>query len=344
MKDSVNREIDYMRISITDRCNLRCRYCMPNGIKCVPMNEILSYEEISLVAQAAAELGIKYLKVTGGEPLVRKGCPELIGMLKAIPGIEKVTITTNGVLLAEHLNDLIDAGIDGINVSLDTMNDERFAKITGYDRLKQVLYAVHAAMKRDVKVKLNVVSLDFAQIGTNKSEANTADGTQDLIPKDWVELIEFARKNPVDVRFIEMMPIGYGRNFPAVGHDKLLIALQTLYPGLTVDGRSHGFGPAVYFRIPGYAGGIGLISAIHGKFCNSCNRVRLTSTGYLKSCLCFEDGVDLRTILRVDASGGERWMQLVDSMQKAIYAKPGAHCFENSEKITEYRDMVSIGG
>lgn len=345
MRDSINREINYMRISITDRCNLRCQYCMPDGIVPVPMEQILTYEEICSVAAVAARLGIRYIKVTGGEPLVRRDCPELVGMLKAIPGIEKVTITTNGVLLGEQLDALAEAGIDGINVSLDTLDRERFARITGFDVLNKVLEGVFLAVRKGIRVKLNVVSLDVTRTGDVSGDAQKMGGDSErMIPRDWLDLIELTRENPVDVRFIELMPIGYGKSFPAVSHDRLLAALGSLYPGLAREESVHGPGPAVYYHIPGYAGSIGLISAIHGKFCSSCNRVRLTAKGYLKPCLCYEDGLDLRPILRSEETEAVRQSKLESGVQSVIWAKPGEHCFERPENITEHNGMVSIGG
>ena len=166
MKDSYGRVIDYMRISITDRCNLRCRYCMPDGIKSIPMEQILTLEEIAEVCRIASELGITKFKVTGGEPLVRKGCMELIRMLKALPYTEQVTLTTNGILLAAYAKELKEVGIDGINVSLDTLCAEKFAEITGYDRLKDVLEGIRTAHALGLKVKINTV----LQKGVNEGE------------------------------------------------------------------------------------------------------------------------------------------------------------------------------
>ncbi len=328
MIDSFGRTIDYMRISITDRCNLRCRYCMPGGVEWLPMADILTYEEILRVCRAAAGLGIRHLKITGGEPLVRKGCPELIGRLKEIPGIEAVTITTNGILLEQHLDALKRAGVDGINVSLDTLDRERFAELTGFDRLDQVLSGLKRAVAAGFKVKVNAVSLD---LGRNERGGYC-----------WEQLAGLAREYPLDVRFIEMMPIGYGKQFETVDHQKLLEEMREVFPDLEPDGRCHGFGPAVYYRVPGFKGSLGLISAIHGKFCGQCNRVRLTSTGYLKACLCYEDGVDLRPVLRGAADGGGE--ALCDVMERMICKKPWAHCFEEPERITEGHNMSSIGG
>ena len=166
MLDGQGRTIDYMRISITDRCNLRCRYCMPNGISWVPMEQILTYEEIKALAIEAAELGIRKIKVTGGEPLVRKGCPSLVGMLKSVPGVEQVTLTTNGVYLEEYVEELKDHGLDAVNVSLDTLNPQRFYDITGRYDLKKVLDGIEAALREKIPLKVNVV----LQKGQNEDE------------------------------------------------------------------------------------------------------------------------------------------------------------------------------
>lgn len=325
MKDRYGREIDYMRISVTDRCNLRCKYCMPDGVPSVPMSEILTLEEILTVAECAARLGIRHIKVTGGEPLVRLNCIYLIRRLKEVPGIEKVTITTNGVLLDRYLDELADAGIDGINISLDTLDRQQFQEITGSDGLPQVMKVLQRASQLPIPVKVNAVWLDLGQ-------------------DNWKGLAELAGEYPVDVRFIEMMPIGYGRQFPALDHRKLLEELKKEYPGITEDHRVHGFGPAVYYQIPGFLGSVGFISAIHGKFCGRCNRVRLTSQGFLKTCLCYEDGSDLRQILRSGGTEEERKERLTEVMRDTIFQKPAAHCFEEPERITETHRMVSIGG
>ncbi len=325
MKDSYGRVIDYMRISITDRCNLRCKYCMPDGISCVSMKEILTFEEICTVAACAAELGIRHLKVTGGEPLVRLHCCDLIRDLKAIRGIEKVTITTNGMELPRYLDELVRAGIDGINISMDTRDRETFRAITGSDGLDTVMESIRQASKLPIPVKINAVSLDLGEENIR-------------------QMTELAREYPVDVRFIEMMPIGYGKQFPVIDHQLLLKRLRELYPGLERDARPHGFGPAVYYQVPGFQGSIGLISAIHGKFCDSCNRIRLTSQGYLKTCLCYEDGVDLREVLRSEDEEKTKHENLKKTMEQAILHKPGAHCFEKPEEITEQRSMAMIGG
>lgn len=329
MQDRFNRTINYMRVSITDRCNLRCRYCMPEGIDLVPMSHILTYEQIEDICRAAAELGISRLKITGGEPLVRLGAPALIGRLKEIPGIEQVTMTTNGVLLGQYLPDLLAAGLDAVNISLDTLRRERYREITGRDELPAVLNSMEAALQTELKVKINAV----LQQGMNDDE--------------WRDLAELARDRAADVRFIEIMPIGSGRRLPGVSNPELLSRLRELYPSITEDGEQHGNGPAVYYRIPGWRGSVGFISAMHGRFCGSCNRVRLTSQGKLKPCLCYGDTVDLMPLLKEqkgDKNGESLTAVLREAIRKAIRNKPEQHCFEAEDGITESAKMVSIGG
>lgn len=351
MRDQTGRMIDYMRISITDRCNLRCKYCMPNGIQCMPRWEILSLEELEAIAVCAAGLGIRRIKVTGGEPLVRRDCPELIRMLKKVPGIEAVTLTTNGVLLDRYLDQLLDAGLDGVNISLDTLDPRLYEAITGTDGLETVMGIIKKADRIPIPVKINAVSIDFDR--WVQGQSGRRDG--------WRPMAELAQRYPVDVRFIEMMPIGYGKQFETIDHRTLLAQLKEAYPDLERDENVHGFGPAVYYKSKNFKGSIGLISAIHGKFCSSCNRVRLTAQGYLKTCLCYEDGADLRKVLREGSSRPEHedhftWPQGLDVrdeglqsrlrsvMEETILKKPGAHCFETPGRITELHNMSSIGG
>lgn len=321
MKDQYGRNIDYLRLSITDRCNLRCRYCMPEGCRWLPMEEILTMEELVAVTTVAAELGIRRVKVTGGEPLVRKGCPDLVAVLKAVPGIEQVTLTTNGVALAQHATALRKAGLDAVNVSLDTLDRATFRQIAGSDALGHVLKGLDAALEQELPVKVNAV----LQKGVNE--------------KHWPGLLELARGRNLDVRFIEMMPIGYGRGFQSISNDLLREQIEVTYGPLKPDNTVHGNGPAVYWRLPGFFGSVGFISAIHGKFCQSCNRVRLTSTGFLKGCLCYETGEDLRAPLRKgDLEEVRR------RFRHLVFHKPQAHCFEELSQVTERREMSKIGG
>lgn len=332
MKDQFNREIDYMRISITDKCNLRCQYCMPEGVDIVPMSHLLTFEEIVEICTAAATLGIRKIKITGGEPLVRRDAPKLFGMLREIPGIESVTLTTNGVLLKKYLPMLIDNGLKSVNISLDTMDRILYQQITGYDVFLQVMDSIQAAMEAGLQVKINTVLLR----GINENS--------------WKQMVEFARTHPVDIRFIEIMPIGAGQAFSGVSNEVLIGLLQEIYPDIKKDFSVHGNGPATYYSIPGFIGGIGFISAMHGKFCEQCNRIRMSAQGEIKPCLCYGTSIDLRQALREECQQGKEiksennHVKLLEVLQKAIYQKPQAHCFEKTEEITEKKKMVSIGG
>lgn len=323
MKDNFGRNIDYMRVSITDRCNLRCRYCMPEGARWVPMSEILTYEQIIEICTEAATLGIRKLKVTGGEPLVRRGCPELIRRLKEIPGIQQVTMTTNGVLLSQYMDVLLRNGLDGVNISLDTLDRERYAWITGSDSLDEVLDSIMRALKSGIKVKINSVLF-----GDEASD-------------EWKSLVLMAKERNIDVRFIELMPIGYGKTFEPISNSRLMTMIRQLYPGIETDESVHGNGPAVYYKIPGFKGSIGFISPIHGKFCHQCNRLRLTSKGILKPCLCYGEGIDLKSVFE---RKGEKKDDIRRAIRQGIEMKPEGHCFEKKESITENKNMIQIGG
>lgn len=320
MLDHYERTIDYMRVSITDRCNLRCRYCMPNGISWIPMEEILTLEEIVEICRQAVKVGICKIKVTGGEPLVRKGCTELISMLKGIPGMEQVTLTTNGVLLAEYAEELYHRGLDAVNISLDTLDAAKYKKITGFDRFSDVLKGIKAMERYAIPVKVNSV-------------------LQNGGAEEWRQLVELARDRSLDVRFIEMMPIGYGKNFEAISNESVLEEIRKEFGEVQPEQTVHGNGPAVYYKIPGFLGSIGFISAVHGKFCSQCNRIRLTATGQLKPCLCYDETVSLKAVVR-----NGRLEELQGLIREAIARKPKGHCFEEWDKITETCEMAKIGG
>ena len=318
MVDQFGRTIDYMRLSITDRCNLRCRYCMPDGVVPVAHTDVLTYEEFLRVAAAGVELGVTRFKVTGGEPLARLGCVDFIARLKAMPGVEQVTLTTNGVLLGPVIPRLAELGIDGVNVSLDAPDRDTFAAITGFDALPQVLDSIDGLPAAGIKTKLNCVLLPGCG--------------ERLVP-----LARFAQRG-LDVRFIEVMPIGAGRPGSGPSRDEALDILRREWPDLREVDERRGNGPAHYYASAALPGRIGMIDAVSHKFCASCNRVRLTSTGLLKPCLCYGEGADLRTILR------ERPEKLQEALRAAIYGKPQAHCFDCAWDITEQRAMSQIGG
>lgn len=321
MKDTFDRTIDYMRVSITDRCNLRCEYCMPDGVQLCSHQDILTYDEILSVCREAVSLGIVKFKITGGEPLVRKDCASLVKKIYDIPGVQQVTLTTNGVLLKDQLDELKQAGLKYINISLDTLDREKYLKVTGFDKIDKVLESIKAAMDADMKVKINAVMHDR--------------GYQ----KDFRELVELAKDNQLDVRFIEMMPIGYGADAYLVSNDTLMKELEEMYGGVEPDDDIKGNGPAVYYKIPGFKGSIGFISAIHGKFCRNCNRIRLTSMGEIKSCLCFDNGTNLK-----DAIKNKDSKEINRLLKESISEKPEEHCFGDLENITERKKMIQIGG
>ena len=318
MKDKAGREIDYMRISITDRCNLRCKYCMPGDIETTDMANLLTYEEIAKVTETAASLGIRHIRLTGGEPLVRRGCVDLVKKIKNISGIDTVGMTTNGILLAEHARALKEAGLDSVNVSLDTLDETEFQRLTGRDELKSVLAGIGAAQKVEIPVKINTVHYKNL---------------------DWRAVLAYADERQIPVRFIELMPIGYGAAYTGKSNEELFRQIEDCYGSASEAGK-HGAGPAVYYHFPGLNIEVGFISAIHHKFCESCNRIRLTSEGYLKLCLCYEKGVDLRAVLR----DPEKGQALQEVMKKAILEKPVEHCFEQISEMTEHKAMVRIGG
>ena len=323
MLDQYGRSIDYLRISVTDRCNLRCRYCMPEPVDAVQHDDILRYEEILRICRAAIELGITNFKVTGGEPLVRGGCTEFIAELKKQPGTQQVTLTTNGLLLEKNLDALTDAGLDGVNISLDTTDNARFQRITGYtgDGADTLLHVLKECCAKGLKTKINAVLLE-------ETEA------------DAPALASIAETLPVDVRFIELMPIGFGTSMRRVSPEDILTALKERWPDLTPTDEKRGNDPAHYYKSAALLGSIGFIDAVSHKFCAECNRVRLTSTGQLKPCLCYADSADLRALVR----GGCTDDELTEALRAAVYAKPRAHCFDTNDIITEKHMMSQIGG
>lgn len=326
MKDKFGRTIEYMRVSITDRCNLRCKYCMPEGCDKVSMAQILTYEEIVRICKAGAGLGIRKIKITGGEPLVRLGCTDLIRDIKSVEGIEEVTITTNGQNLDQYIDELRSAGTDGINISLDTLDPEKFTYITGGGQLEKTMNAIDISSASGIRTKVNCV----LQKGFNDEEIHA--------------FADLAFSKGIDVRFIELMPIGAGDKDRGVSNDQVLQKLAGWWPDLEPDETVHGNGPAVYYHRPGIRGGIGFISAIHGVFCSSCNRVRVTSQGQLKPCLCYDDTTDLMPYLRGDGASDN---SLREALREAIFEKPQAHFFNNESDMQgrkEQRLMSQIGG
>lgn len=329
MKDRFGREIDYLRISVTDRCNLRCRYCMPQeGVSSVGHENILRFDEILQLVKIFCAKGIKNVKITGGEPLVRRNVIQLVREIKQLGGIEKLSMTTNAVLLCEYLEELQAAGLDTVNISLDTMNPERYRSLTGGGELAAVLEAIEACSAyTELKLKLNCVLL--------------ADTSQE----DILDIAAMAREHSLDVRFIEAMPIGLGKGMQGMKQDEAMAELESIYGAAMPCGEKRGQGPAVYYSFPGFLGKIGFISPMSHKFCASCNRIRLTADGFLKPCLQYAEGRDLKAAIR----SGMSTEALTALIEESIYSKPQGHCFAEAntarcEICEDQRLMSGIGG
>ena len=324
LSDSFQRPINYLRISVTDRCNLRCLYCMPEeGVTLMSHGDILSYEEIYTVVKAAAGLGINKVRLTGGGPLVGGGLAGLVGVLAAINTIDDISLTTNGILLADHAAGLKAAGLRRVNISLDTLRPERFRQITRCGTLEETLRGIEAARVEGLNpVKINVVVM----AGVNDDE-----------------LTDFAARTVNDgwhVRFIEQMPVNgeepLATRLVSVSEmKKRLASMGTLEPWKVAVGN----GPARYFRLPGAAGTIGFITPVTEHFCYQCNRLRLTADGKLRLCLLNEDEIDLKGPLRSGASDAE----LSDIITRAIAGKPLGHHLAEGKKRTG-RPFSQVGG
>lgn len=332
MKDGQGRQIDYLRISLTDRCNLRCIYCMPeHGVKSIPHESILTLEEVHKAIECASQLGIKHIRFTGGEPTVRKGLLGLIERTAQTPGIESVALTTNAILLPNMATDLKAAGLSRVNISLDTLDAEQYRFITRRGNLNDALKGVEAALSSGLSpVKLNTVVVRSLN--------------QDLL--------SFARLTvdaPLHVRFIEYMPIGSGEDCGGCGWglDDVVpakeiietinmqaqsIGLGSLQP---TTATPDGWGPAQYYRLPDAQGTVGVISAISNHFCASCNRLRLTADGKIKPCLFSDTEYDIRSALR---KGDKE--EVLSVFEAALSHKPSGH----EHRVGTRRMMSQVGG
>ncbi|HEX7057161.1 MAG TPA: GTP 3',8-cyclase MoaA [Bacilli bacterium] len=329
--DRFNRVHDYLRISVTDRCNLRCVYCMPpEGMEFAPAENILSDREIVEVVRVVAGMGVTKLRITGGEPLVRKGLPDLIAKLAAIPGIADISMTTNGIYLAKKAKALKAAGLNRVNISLDSLKPERFAKITRGGDLQKVLDGIEACRKEGIApIKLNVVLMK----GENDDEI--------------VDFLRMTRERPVHVRFIEYMPIGHQNDHWRKAYLPLTAVLDACSrSGMhaeRVEKGPIGNGPAEVYRIAGAAGTFGLIHPVSDHFCGSCTRLRLTADGNVKPCLYWNDEFNVRKRIGDDEAVRNLFLQ-------AIGAKPYNHEMAkalNNEKQSHtptVRRMSQIGG
>jgi cyclic pyranopterin phosphate synthase len=326
--DSLARPINYLRVSVTDRCNLRCVYCMPaEGVPHKFLHaEILTYEEIARVVEAAAGLGISKIRLTGGEPLARLGLSELVRLIAAVPGVDDIALTTNGILLPRYAEELKRAGLQRVNISLDTLQPERFRRITRRGELADVLAGIAAAERAGLRpLKLNCVVMR----GVNDDEV--ADFARLTLEHDW------------HVRFIEVMPVGATAGAALIEHVPLAAMRKQIEQAVgrlePAEKTMQGNGPARYYRLAGAIGTVGFIGAVSEHFCFGCNRLRLTADGKLRPCLLSEREIDVRATLRRGATREE----LEALLRQAIAEKPAGHRLAAGE-IPADRQMAEIGG
>ncbi len=328
LRDKYNRLIDYMRVSVTDRCNLRCIYCMPaNGVKPFEHRDILTYEEIERIVRVAAGLGVKKIRITGGEPLARKGITHLISLIRNIDGVEDISLTTNGILLEKYAEALAAAGLNRVNVSLDSLRPERYREITRGGDITRVLRGIEKAESAGLApIKINMVPIR----GFNDDEIE--------------EFASITLNKPYQIRFIEFMPIGAkdlwseDRYIPS---DEIKTVVKRLGPLIPV--RMRRMGPARYFRFENAPGVIGFISAISHHFCCDCNRLRITSDGKLRPCLFSETEIDLKPALR-SLQSPESEKEIKRLLVLSIAIKPEGHNIDKRSDLDSLKAMARIGG
>lgn len=332
MKDQFGRHIDYLRISLTDRCNLRCVYCMPEeGVPSLCHGEILRLEEFAEAVRTAANLGIKHIRLTGGEPLVRRGCIDLVRTISQTPGIESVALTTNATLLSSCAQELKEAGCSRINISLDTLDADQYKTITRRGNLQDTLAGINAALEAGFEtVKINAVAVRS-------------------LKQNWLDFVRLTLDKPLHVRFIEFMPMGHGTSIngsswgpeDVIPTKELIETISQLCKeqGLgeltPADNKPAGSGPAQYWKLPGAQGTIGFISSVSNHFCAGCNRIRLTAEGKIRPCLFSDTELDIKTPLR---QGTPEEVEAV--FKEALSIKPENH----AHRIGTQRMMSQVGG
>ena len=326
LADTFNRPITYLRVSVTDRCNLRCVYCMPEaGLPWIPKAEVLSYEEIARVVRAAAGIGVSSIRLTGGEPLIRRDLDRLVAMIAAIPGIDDIALSTNGLLLAEQAAALRAAGLNRANISLDTLREDRFFAIARRPGLDRVLAGIEAAFAAGLgPIKLNCVVMR----GQNDDEV--------------ADFADLTRRWPVAVRFIEVMPVEENLGIQAdayISASEILDRIRAL-GDLQPAAGPPGNGPARYYAFPNAPGTVGVISPLSHDYCDTCNRVRLSADGRLKLCLFGDHHIDFRTPLR-DGAGDDVLQSL---FRGAMYVKPERHHLDVGQTASAMRALSEIGG
>jgi len=327
LTDSFRRRLTYLRLSITDRCNLRCRYCMPqSSFSWMPSENILTFEEIHRICRAFCRSGIKKIRLTGGEPLVRRGLVDLIRKLNRLQGLEEICLTTNGTLLGDHAAELLDAGVTHINISLDTMVPDTYASITGADMFHQVWNSI-----------MKVIELGFPQVKIN---AVVIKGVTD---SDIYDLAELATIYPIDVRFIEFMPVGDKIPWSPdsmISSDEVRGMLEQRMGHMEPVERSAGAGPASLYRLKDAPGLIGFISPLSHHFCSTCNRLRITADGKLRLCLFSDSEIDVKSPVRRGMTDGE----LEQFLRKSAAVKPEGYHALGKEQVSCTKRMSSIGG
>lgn len=326
LADQFNRPITYLRISVTDRCNLRCVYCMPEaGLAWIPKAEILNFEEIEQIVAAAASIGVRSVRLTGGEPLMRRDLSHLVARIAAISGIDDIALSTNALLLADQIGELRAAGLSRVNISLDTLRKDRFFAIARRPGLDRVLAGIDAAIGAGcTPVKLNCVVMR----GQNDDEL-------------W-DFAELTRRRPLYVRFIEMMPVLDNVDLQRAAYISATEMLDRIrsHSALEPAAGPGGNGPARYFALPGAAGAVGVISPLSHDYCETCNRVRLSADGRLRLCLFGDNDIDLRTPLRDGASRDD----LAAIFRGAMYVKPERHHLDLGKPASAMRALSEIGG
>jgi cyclic pyranopterin phosphate synthase len=322
--DAYGRKINYLRLSITDRCNLRCRYCMPEeGVSKLKHEDILSYEEILMIANASVQIGIEKIRVTGGEPLVRNGVIDLLENLSKISGLRQLVLTTNGILLKDMAEDLMHAGVQRLNISLDSLKKETFKQITRCGDLDKVLEGIKAAEKLAFPIKINVVAMR----GINDNE--------------FVDFASLTLDKPYAVRFIEYMPTAKESDWQSlvISGEEILERIRKQYPLSPVAAKNTLSGPSQDFKIDGALGTIGIITPISGHFCKECNRIRVTSSGTARSCLFDDHEYDLKPMLKSGNMSG-----LKEMLHSIVMNKPEQHGITNKGSAHDPFNMSKVGG
>lgn len=325
LEDSYGREINYLRLAVTDRCNLRCTYCMPiNGLHWLPQTELMSYEEMERICTLLVQMGITKIRITGGEPFIRKGMLPFLEKLSQLKGLEKISITTNGLLIGDFVPKLKEIGIGGINLSLDTLDEDRFFKIANRKGLNKVLHTLDQLLEYDIPVKINTVAMEDQNI-------------EDIIP-----LVNLTKDKPISVRFIEEMPFSGGSRTPILNwnYKRILAHIQEEFPKIEkIQDPRHS--TSLNYHIPHHKGNVGIIAAYSRLFCGDCNRIRITPTGGMRTCLYAPPQFNLKEAMREGKSNQELKQLLIQQ----IKGKPkNGWDAQKLKKKTGQESMANIGG